>query len=509
MVRNEADIIELWARYNLRVLDSLHVIDHGSDDNTAHILRQLQAEGLAIELHHWDDPAHTQAEAMRDIARPLAATGKVDYLIPLDADELLATDRHELRRSLLSLPKGHAGAMRWRTYLPEGDELDPFFFRRMRRYRSLEVEELSKMIAPAKEMADYTWSTGSHFVVRETDGQILPSARMPFALAHYPVRSLEQLRRKVMIGAHASRLKADRLLNESWHWLDLEAQLQPGRPQTSGIDLVQIALGYSYSSQAEHIAQQQIMTGPVDAAPGMEQRYRAQPLSLEQVQAWVVDARKTHAVQLAHVGRAQFNAGNAAWRAQDFVLALKRYTDATRLNPDLAVAHLGRARCLSQQGAWDAAQHAFSQVLRIEPSDYSAWLESGHVHRRQDHLSAAVQAYRQAMSAQPSRFEAPLALARVLGQMDHAPESQEAYEKAQRNALGPSAPDRQALQRLSQVHRHMAAYRLEWGDRAGAKQALQAALDAAQRASDDVQSQALRQTLAELDEPAGPGQAGH
>jgi glycosyltransferase involved in cell wall biosynthesis len=94
MVRNEADIIELWARYNLRVLDSLHVIDHGSDDNTAHILRQLQAEGLAIELHHWDDPAHTQAEAMRDIARPLAATGKVDYLIPLDADELLATDRH-------------------------------------------------------------------------------------------------------------------------------------------------------------------------------------------------------------------------------------------------------------------------------------------------------------------------------------------------------------------------------------------------------------------------------
>jgi hypothetical protein len=55
----------------------------------------------------------------------------------------------------------------------------------------------------------------------------------------------------------------------------------------------------------------------------------------------------------------------------------------------------------------------------------------------------------------------------------------------------------------------MAAYRLEWGDRTGAKQALQAALDAAQRASDDVQSQALRQTLAELDEPAGPGQAGH
>ena len=50
MVRNEADVIELWARYNLRALDSLHVIDHGSEDNTVVILQQLQAEGLIERL---------------------------------------------------------------------------------------------------------------------------------------------------------------------------------------------------------------------------------------------------------------------------------------------------------------------------------------------------------------------------------------------------------------------------------------------------------------------------
>jgi glycosyltransferase involved in cell wall biosynthesis len=43
MVRNEADVIELWARYNLRVLDHLHVVDHGSQDNTAAVIAQLQA----------------------------------------------------------------------------------------------------------------------------------------------------------------------------------------------------------------------------------------------------------------------------------------------------------------------------------------------------------------------------------------------------------------------------------------------------------------------------------
>jgi len=43
MVRNEADVIELWARYNLRVLDHLHAVDHVSQDNTAAVIAQLQA----------------------------------------------------------------------------------------------------------------------------------------------------------------------------------------------------------------------------------------------------------------------------------------------------------------------------------------------------------------------------------------------------------------------------------------------------------------------------------
>ena len=105
MVRNEADVIELWARYNLRVLDHLHVIDHGSHDNTVEVIEQLQAEGLPITLHHWRDVAYTQAELMLKIGRSLAQQGGIDFFVPLDADELLGTDRAGLHAALQALRK--------------------------------------------------------------------------------------------------------------------------------------------------------------------------------------------------------------------------------------------------------------------------------------------------------------------------------------------------------------------------------------------------------------------
>ena len=39
MVRNEADVVEAFVRHNLSILDALVVIDHGSVDGTAGIVR--------------------------------------------------------------------------------------------------------------------------------------------------------------------------------------------------------------------------------------------------------------------------------------------------------------------------------------------------------------------------------------------------------------------------------------------------------------------------------------
>jgi hypothetical protein len=50
MVRNEADIIEAFVRHNVRVLDGLAIVDHGSFDGTSEILAALVAEGLPVSM---------------------------------------------------------------------------------------------------------------------------------------------------------------------------------------------------------------------------------------------------------------------------------------------------------------------------------------------------------------------------------------------------------------------------------------------------------------------------
>ena len=48
MVRNEADIIETFVRYNLRYLDELIIVLHSPHDDTAKIIEQLRIGGVSM-----------------------------------------------------------------------------------------------------------------------------------------------------------------------------------------------------------------------------------------------------------------------------------------------------------------------------------------------------------------------------------------------------------------------------------------------------------------------------
>jgi predicted O-linked N-acetylglucosamine transferase (SPINDLY family) len=468
MVRNEADVIELWARYNLRVLESLHVIDHGSLDNTVQILEALQVEGLPIVLHHWSDVGHTQAEAMLSVARPLALSGEADFVVPLDADELLATDRAGLHQALRAVPDGFVGAMRWRTYLPAGDEAAPSFFRRRMAYRSLESKEQVKVIAPSHLLANHYWQTGNHSIYKDDSSNPLPHSVLPFVLAHYPVRGLVQLQRKVFAGALASRIKPHRFLQESWHWLKIEAELLRCQILQRPVDLKQIATDYSLAVSENERAQLQILEGAISDAPSLLCRYEARPLSLKDLQTSMTQMQQAHAEQLAMLGRKEFNAANQAWREHKVQDALQLYTEATLLNPTLDSAHLGRARCLVHLSHWMPAREAFAETLRLNPKNYSAWLEAGHLCRQMGELQQASGAYQHAINASPQRYEAHLAMARVLHQLDQKPLSAEAFERALKIA--------ESAKLRAEVSHRMGQYLLELGDNTGAVQVLSLAI---------------------------------
>lgn len=164
-----------------------------------------------------------------------------------------------------------------------------------------------------------------------------------------------------------------------------------------------------------------------------------------------------------------FNAGNAAWRLEDWAGALAAYTQACELDATLVLAHLGRARCLVKQGQWMAAREAFASVLRIDANHYSAWLEAGHLCRQQGELQQAVGAYQRAITAQPQRHEAHLGLARALLQLKQPQAAQHVVEQVLH--ILASQP-----KRLPKIARLMGQYALEAGEAEVALQALRSGL---------------------------------
>ena len=169
----------------------------------------------------------------------------------------------------------------------------------------------------------------------------------------------------------------------------------------------------------------------------------------------------------------RFNLGNQAFRGKDWTLALSRYEEALALNAKFELAQLGRARSLVRLGQTTAAREAFAAVLRLNPANYSAWLEAGHLCRQMGEFQQAAGAYQRSLDADPTRHEAPLAMARVLQQMGQAVLSERAFLQAQDSARRRG----QEAMRAEVCHR-MGQYRLELGDTAGAVRALAQALDA-------------------------------
>ncbi len=141
--------------------------------------------------------------------------------------------------------------------------------------------------------------------------------------------------------------------------------------------------------------------------------------------------------------------------------------------PALEQAVFLRARCLVKLGRWMPAREAFAYTLRLNPANYSAWLEAGHLCRQMGELQQAEGAYQKAIQAAPQRYEALLALTRVLEQSGRVQEAAPSYTRALQAAAaaGPDVP--------RSVHTHIARYRLERGDTHGALQALHSALVAA------------------------------
>jgi predicted O-linked N-acetylglucosamine transferase (SPINDLY family) len=162
-----------------------------------------------------------------------------------------------------------------------------------------------------------------------------------------------------------------------------------------------------------------------------------------------------------------FNQGNAHFKSGQWAQARSAYETALKEDPLMEPAALQWVRCLVMQGDHRAARDGFAMLLKTFPSNYSGWLEAGHLCRQLGVHQQALASYSRAIALVPARFEARLSMARLLEDQGHLEGAASEYHRALTAA---------GVDKNHQVHWRMAKYRLERGDAPRALEAMRQAL---------------------------------
>ncbi len=241
MVKNEGDIIELFVKINLRAFEHLYIVDHDSSDGTPAILEKLKDAGHAITVVPFKGIQQSQAQIVTRVVRDAAATGKYDFIVPLDADEFLTPPASWLQSLADALGHDRYGKMPWRTFVPvRGDYFDADApLHANFRMRSHEPAQYHKIVIPNRLAKTCIIEPGNHSLAGATGIEV------PFELAHVPVRSSDQLVQKAVIGSHTLSIKRDRLPTEGFHWDVLAREVRAKGYRLADEDLLRIALEYA------------------------------------------------------------------------------------------------------------------------------------------------------------------------------------------------------------------------------------------------------------------------
>lgn len=225
MVKNSADVIETMIRGNSPVIDNWIITNNASTDNTLNILSALKDEGFNIEILEDNSKSPYQGKRLTEAGRMAVEKYSSDVIIPLDDDEIICSgsshiDHQSLKALIEGLDQDNMYYICWRNYIPteEDDNTQVCVALREKFCLADEEEMTKKIIIPSKLFNDETLQieTGSHFVRGGTIKEhiLLKDIRM----AHYPIRSAEQIASKAITGWMNRLGMPDRKADMSTHW---------------------------------------------------------------------------------------------------------------------------------------------------------------------------------------------------------------------------------------------------------------------------------------------------
>ncbi len=217
MVKNEVDIIEEFVRHNINIFDEMYIIDNRSTDGTREILESLKEEGLPINI--WDDfePAYNQSEKMTAAYYRLKRERKFDYVMVIDADEFIKVNQPEEIRSRLKR-QDTKYFLEWELYVPLGTDNGSSCVLDRIVNKAQTNDVFMKVIIPNIKRGEITIWQGNHDI--DCIGNTLRKEILPVKLAHFPVRSVDQITSKTICGwfAYLMRGSQSRFSHEGFQW---------------------------------------------------------------------------------------------------------------------------------------------------------------------------------------------------------------------------------------------------------------------------------------------------
>ncbi len=200
LVRDEADIVEAQLAFHLAAgVDFVIATDHRSQDGTTDILRRYERQGV-LRLIQVDEEAYKQAEWVTRMARLAATEHGADWVIHADADEFFWPRGGDLKEVLEAMPPRYGVVQGYcRNFLPRPGE-GPFWERMtVRLTPQAPITDPRTPYRPNVRVVhrahpDARVGLGNHVLVEPR--LLTLHGWYPLEVLHFPIRSLEQCRRK-------------------------------------------------------------------------------------------------------------------------------------------------------------------------------------------------------------------------------------------------------------------------------------------------------------------------
>ena len=249
--KNEGDIIEAFIRLNGRICNSFFFIDDSSD-NTRKIISLLIEEGFNLNYLPKVEGGHNQPKPTRAYISYVKKRYNPDWIFLLDADEIIIyTDQDELFYEMKNIPPNTFLSAEWKTFVPTTlnyfDSTSPlsecFVLRenKGRIYRKVSI--------PGQLANKIITSIGNHDAKSINKITIREQIAKSYHLAHFPVRSVEQIIVKNLIATHNLTTRVETMNGEGCHVFPILHTLRNNNYKLNLDGLTTMAINYACDDQ--------------------------------------------------------------------------------------------------------------------------------------------------------------------------------------------------------------------------------------------------------------------